>query len=482
MRAMSPRPAFPSIVVSAGSIVAAGEFAETQAAVLDPDPASVRRLTQLLRQTQAGIVAHYYMAPELQGVLLAGDWPLVHVADSLLMADQAVEMARSGAKALVVLGVNFMSENVRALLDAAGYGHIPVLRAANSPIGCSLAEAAETPAYLAYLDKAAHTQRSVHIVYVNTSLSTKAEAQSRLGTVTCTSSNVVSLVLQCFAQLPGAHVWFGPDTYMGQNLAHLLASLADLGDTAVHAVHPSFDAAMLRAALGRFHYFEAGNCIVHHLFGDDVAARVQKDYQDAFITAHLEVPGAMFRLGLDAQRRGQGVVGSTSDILKFVEQRVSRAVQAKTAQRLRVILGTEVGLVTSLVHQIRAQLRRCRELDVAVEIIFPVSSDAVALTGSKELPVVPGVSSGEGCSLEGGCATCPFMKMNHLDALYDLLSIYAASGEKPLKAFAPKRYDGQLNGKSLVELGTAPILQMRHYSKHKMLSDELVARVTGMNT
>ena len=481
MQVMSRQPAFPSLLVSADTIAATGAFAETQAAVLDPDPESVRRLSELLAQTQAGIVAHYYMAPELQGVLLGSDWPHVHVSDSLLMADRAVEMAHTGAKALVVLGVDFMSENVRALLDAAGLEAIPVLRAANTPIGCSLAEAAETPAYISYLEQAARTPRSVHVVYINTSLATKAEAESRLATLTCTSSNVVSMVLQCFAQLPDGHVWFGPDTYMGQNLAHLLESLAELGDSAVRAVQPGMDAQSLRAALGRFHYFEAGNCIVHHMFGDDVAKRVKSEYRDALITAHLEVPGAMFRLGLEAQRQGRGIVGSTSDILKFVDTCVMGAMRGRSQKRLRVILGTEVGLVTSLAHQIRARLQTCRELDLAVEIIFPVASDAVAVTGSEELPVLPGVASGEGCSLEGGCATCPYMKMNHLDALYNVLTTFAASGPKLLKEYAPKRYDGMLRGRSLVKLGATPILEMRHFSRQRRLSDELVARVVAAN-
>jgi quinolinate synthase len=33
------------------------------------------------------------------------------------------------------------------------------------------------------------------------------------------------------------------------------------------------------------------------------------------------------------------------------------------------------------------------------------------------LSVVPGPAGGEGCSLEGGCASCPYMKMNSLAAL-----------------------------------------------------------------
>ena len=33
------------------------------------------------------------------------------------------------------------------------------------------------------------------------------------------------------------------------------------------------------------------------------------------------------------------------------------------------------------------------------------------------LAVLPGPASGEGCSLEGGCAACPYMRMNTLAAL-----------------------------------------------------------------
>jgi hypothetical protein len=67
-------------------------------------------------------------------------------------------------------------------------------------IGCSLAEAAEAPAYDAYLAEAAATPSSLHVVYINTSLRTKALAQAAVPTITCTSSNVVQTVLQAFAQ------------------------------------------------------------------------------------------------------------------------------------------------------------------------------------------------------------------------------------------------------------------------------------------
>jgi quinolinate synthase len=419
------------------------------------------------------------MDPEIQGALLACDWPHIHISDSLVMADKALQMVSAGAKSILVLGVDFMSENVRALLDASGHSEVPVWRAAKPAISCSLAEAAEAPAYFSYLAKAAATPRSVHVVYVNTSLTTKAAAEARLPTLTCTSANVVATVLQCFAQVPDGHVWFGPDTYMGHNVQRLLETLVQRGDAAVRAVHPQFDAAKLDEALGRFHYFEAGNCIVHHLFGDEVASRVQTDYADALIAAHLEVPGAMFGLALEAQTQGRGVAGSTSDILRFVDERVRAALAERSQKQLRVVLGTEVGLVTSLVHQVQRQLAAHPEFPLGVEIVFPVASDAIHVTGDRQLPVIAGTASSEGCSLEGGCATCPYMKMNHLDAVFTVLTALGRGDQEALRGFGAER--PAATGGASVELALRPILAMRHFTKTRRLPDTLVQRVLAGN-
>lgn len=67
----------------------------------------------------------------------------------------------------------------------------------SADIGCSLAEAAETPLYNQFLAQAAHTGKpAMHVVYINTSLKTKAQAHALVPTITCTSSNVVQTVLQ----------------------------------------------------------------------------------------------------------------------------------------------------------------------------------------------------------------------------------------------------------------------------------------------
>ncbi len=473
-------PAFPSLRITADALIPQGSFAEAQAAFLRPDRELVAELTLLLREKNAGVVAHFYMDPELQGVLSACDWPHIHVSDSLAMADRAIAMAEQGVRTIAVLGVDFMSENVRAMLDASGFRHIPVYRVAEEPIGCSLAESAEARAYGAYLTEASETPHSLHVVYINTSLITKAKAHALVPTITCTSSNVVQTVLQAAAQVPDGHVWFGPDTYMGQNLVEMFRNMSEMTDRQIREVHRQHDRASIRALLSRFHYFEQGTCIVHHIFGREVVDTVREHYPDAFVTAHLEVPGEMFALALEAARRGEGVVGSTSNILSFVLGKVDEAIARGEGAELRFILGTEAGMITPIVRQVQDKLRDYASeggSDVSAEIIFPVASEAIAQEPESDFGIVPGVAAGEGCSTAGGCATCPYMKMNSLRALMALLERVDNESGSNLVPFEPRKYVQAINGRTAAELGGEPILHMRAFQREGRLPEALVDHV-----
>lgn len=91
-----------------------------------PDELKVQELVNVLMEKKIGVVAHFYMDPEVQGVLTAAQkhWPHIHISDSLVMADSAVKMAKAGCQYITVLGVDFMSENVRAILDQAGFSEV----------------------------------------------------------------------------------------------------------------------------------------------------------------------------------------------------------------------------------------------------------------------------------------------------------------------------------------------------------------------
>jgi quinolinate synthase len=420
------------------------------------------------------------MDPKLQGVLAACDWPMISIGDSLEMASRAAEMARAGARAIAVLGVDFMAENARATVDAAGFADVPVYRVRNEPIGCSLATAARSAAYSAYLDEASRASRSLHVIYVNTGLDVKARAQLRVPTITCTSSNVVPLVLSAASQLPGLNVWFGPDAHMGGNLVHLFRSLMKMEPAALSALYPHHNRASIGALLAGFHYFEQGVCVVHDLFGHDVAERVRRDYADADLTVHLEVPGELFALGLAAQYHGRGVVGSTATIGRFIEARVRGAVSSGKRGVIRVVLGTEAGMVTSVVRRIQAILREPSAASggaLSVEIIFPVASDAIATTAERDLPIVPGVAAGEGCSAYGGCATCQYMKMNSLEALVALCERLSTDSPENLAAFEPYRYREPIEGHSVADVGRESIVYMYEFQRNGRLPESLVAKI-----
>ena len=469
---------FPSLVISDTGLAPQGSFAEVQAEFLSPDIGSVEQLDRLFSEKKIGVVAHFYMDPELQGALSACQWEHIFISDSLKMADSAVEMVEAGCEHIIVLGVDFMSENARAMLDAAGHTEIPVYRVASAEIGCSLASAADGAAYAAWLHQASQTQPSLHVVYINTSLQTKAFAHSVVPTITCTSSNVVNTILTAFAQIDDLNVFYGPDTYMGENLEVLFRALLKMDDEAIQSVHPAHSKQTIESLLDRFHYFKQGNCVVHHMFGDEVAARVERDYGDAMITAHLEVPGEMFEIAMKAQQDGRGAVGSTSNILNFIADRMESVIKSGTGVRQKFVLGTEAGMITSIVNKLRDIRRQYPGERFEAEIIFPVASDAITQTPESELVIVPGTSGGEGCSIGGGCATCPYMKMNSLDSLIEMSERIGVS-QFNLEAYYPKKYASLIAGRTAAELGGQPILHMRDFQRDQKLSSVLVDDILG---
>lgn len=452
-----------------------------------------------------GIVAHYYMDVELQGVLQAVKqshpdlYNRVGIADSLKMGDLAVDMCQGVTTSVACLGVDFMSESVAAILGKNGMGNIPVYRATSRAIGCSLAESAERDSYRAWLqtESESTSQPCLHVIYINTSLETKAVSSSIVPTITCTSSNVLATLLQAAAQVPDVKVLYGPDTYMGHNLQTLLDVISkspDWTDARVKAdLHPEHTLDTLRRLRDNLVVFPEGNCVVHHMFGAEVVQTVREKYADSYMTAHLEVPGEMFEIAMEKSLEDKGVVGSTSDILRFISRKVQEAADSSSEkQRLKFVLGTEAGMVTSIVQSVQDILEATGSKSVEAEIIFPVSSDAVMgvddedSKNSTNLSIVPGVSGGEGCSTAGGCATCPFMKMNDLDAVEDIIEMVhrTQTGSSPKDELTLRSHlpPDRLRGKSIggvdaSELSTESIVFMRQFMQQKQLPDELIRKI-----
>ena len=461
---------FPSLTITPNSLIPNSPFSKRQADYLTPDPKILTQLEPLIQNKKIGLVAHFYMDPELQGIINKLPKGNVLISDSLVMGQGAVEQAKSGIKHIIVLGVDFMSENVRALLSKNSFSNIPVYRLADKKIGCSLAESAEKLSYQAYLMKGKEaSKKSLHVIYINTSLALKGKANKLMPTVTCTSSNVVRTILQGAAEDKELNIYFGPDSYMGRNIAELLVNISRMEDAEIKKLHPAHNQSSIKRLIGQFHYFKDGICIVHHHFDDSVVQNIRKNYlSNSYVTAHLEVPGEMFTVALEKQRKNEGVVGSTSDILNFIVQKTKN--ELKKEKKLRFVLGTESGMITMIVDKVQNVMKQ-EGIDGAVEIIFPVSQDAMTVTEDEKW--MPGVSQSEGCSINGGCASCPYMKMNSLEKLVDLCEMI----DKPINL--EKYLIENKSGNSDIEEGVKPILNMQHFMKNGRFSESLIKQING---
>jgi len=518
---------FPSLIVTKSGCKPKGSFAEAQAKYLTPDDQQVDKLAKLLIEKKCGIVAHFYMDPEVQGVLMRckAKHPecasRIFISDSLVMADAAVRMVRDEkCENVCVLGVDFMSENVRAIIDDAGFPEANVYRMSSDAIGCSLAEAAQTETYEKYLREAGEAKNSLHVIYINTGLDTKASAIAKVPTIACTSSNVVNTVLQAAAQIPDVKIFYGPDTYMGGNLVQLLTRASTTwSNEEIKQLHPGHDQKSLKKVLDNMEYFRDGACVVHHLFGGEVCRVVRDCYSDAYQAAHFEVPGEMFTLAMEARERNMGVVGSTQNILDFILAKIRGGIEKErkskelfssssssssyssndnnistsaleedgevyVLERMKFVLGTETGMVTSIVRAVTDELEK-NDSSVECEIVFPVSVDSITQVNSSSsgkivseamssLSIIPGPASGEGCGIDGGCASCPYMKMNSLAALTETLEMIGGeSGQKKnfgLEMREPKKYEGN----NVAKEGCVSILHMRNFQRDKKLGDDLV--------
>ena len=73
------------------------------------------------------------------------------------------------------------------------------------------------------------------------------------------------------------------------------------------------------------------------------------------------------------------------------------------------------------------------------------------------------------------------MKMNTMDALQSVLDRVETARETELERFRPRVYREKVDGRTAADIGSEPILHMRHFQKTGALSDALVADVLHRN-
>ena len=220
-------------------------------------------IKRLLEDRDAVLVAHYYVAGDIQDL---ADETGGCVADSL-------EMARFGrdhpATTLVVAGVRFMGETAK-ILSPGKRVFMPTLQAE-----CSLDLGCPPDEFQAFCE--ANAERTV-VVYANTSVAVKA-----LADWVVTSSVGLAIVERLASD--GEKILWAPDKHLG---------------------------AYIRARTGADMLLWSGACVVHEEFKFQALEDLRRVYPEAGILVHPESPAAV----IDAADQ----VGSTSQIVRAAQE------------------------------------------------------------------------------------------------------------------------------------------------------------------
>ena len=220
-------------------------------------------IKRLLAERDAVLVAHYYVAGDIQDL---ADETGGCVADSL-------EMARFGrdhpATTLVVAGVRFMGETAK-ILSPGKRVFMPTLQAE-----CSLDLGCPPDEFQAFCE--ANAERTV-VVYANTSVAVKA-----LADWVVTSSVGLAIVERLASD--GEKILWAPDKHLG---------------------------AYIRARTGADMMLWSGACVVHEEFKFQALEDLRRVYPEAGILVHPESPAAV----IDAADQ----VGSTSQIVRAAQE------------------------------------------------------------------------------------------------------------------------------------------------------------------
>ena len=156
------------------------------------DSATAEELARLKRERDAVILAHYYVAPEVQDIA-------DYVGDSFALAKLAVSLPQ---QTLVIAGVQFMGESMK-LLNPTKTVLLPEPEA-----DCPMAHMVTRDTVEAA--RAAYGDDLVVVCYVNSTIEVKSWSD-----VCVTSSNAVKVV----RALPQTHILFIPDRNLGRYVA-----------------------------------------------------------------------------------------------------------------------------------------------------------------------------------------------------------------------------------------------------------------------
>lgn len=280
-----------------------------------PIPTNIEEeIIALKKQNNAVILAHYYQDSEIQDI---ADF----VGDSLDLSRRASE---TNADEIVFCGVKFMAE-VAKILSPSKRVLLPDFEA-----GCSLEESCQPEEFA---DFRALNPNAIAVTYINCSAGIKA-----LSDIIVTSTNAKKII----AQIPkDKEIIFAPDQHLGK---------------------------FIEKETGRKMILWHGSCVVHEQFSEKELVKLITNYPQGLIIAHPECPENLLKYA--------NHIGSTSSLLKFVEQNQGR----------EFIVLTE----PHIIHQMKRKNPTGKFYDC------PFVDQA-------------------GCS---ACNNCPHMQLNTLEKLY----------------------------------------------------------------
>lgn len=216
-----------------------------------------------LKQQDAILVSHYYVAEDLQDLAEESGGT---VSDSLEMARYAYE---HDASTIIVAGVKFMAETSKILSPEKRVLLLDNHAECSLDIGCPIDE------FSAFCDQ--HPDRTI-VVYANTSAAVKARADWVV-----TSS--IALEICTYLKQKGEKILWGPDRFLGS---------------------------YIQKETGADMVMWQGACIVHEEFKAEQLMQLKKRHPDAAVLVHPESPMSVVDLA--------DVVGSTSKLLKATQQ------------------------------------------------------------------------------------------------------------------------------------------------------------------
>ena len=240
-------------------------------AYLDSIVPIVEEIRQLKREKNAAVLSHYYMSPLLQ-ILDTQGGVSDFIGDSLGLS---LEAKKVEAENIVFCGVTFMAETAY-ILNPDKNVFIPDMDA-----GCSLASSITA----ADVQKLKLQYPGIPVIaYINTYAETKAACD-----ICCTSRNAVKIA----SSFDSDKIIFIPDKFMGRNLSNSFKSM-----------------------LNKEFILWDGRCEVHEQFLGNIE-NLMEIYPSAEVLLHWEVPDDTVQTAL---KRGHGIVGSTADLIRHVEE------------------------------------------------------------------------------------------------------------------------------------------------------------------